>query len=104
MSFRWGSYCAAEVLLPATGSGTSVARYRDPWGNPYVYFLFPPSKGKGPPAGARRDKFLVPVNSEYDLYSFGPDGQTSIPFTAAKGRDDIVRASDGGYIGPASKY
>ena len=90
--------------LPADLTVVGRAGLLDPWGNPYVYFLFPPSNGKGPPAGARRDKFLVPVNSEYDLYSFGPDGQTSVPFTAKKGRDDIVRASDGGYIGPASKY
>ena len=33
----------------------------DPWGNPYQYNKFP--AGKGVPPGARRDRFLVPINS-----------------------------------------
>jgi len=88
--------------LAAIGRG----RARDPWGNPYVYYKFPPPKGKGnaPPAGARKDRFLVPVNSTYDLYSMGADGKTALAFTAKAARDDIVRANDGGYVGPAVKF
>jgi general secretion pathway protein G len=78
----------------------------DPWGRPYVYLKFPPSKGRGggPPGGARRDRFLVPVNSEFDLYSLGKDGQSSAAFTAKASHDDVVRANDGGFIGLASKF
>ena len=76
----------------------------DPWGRPYIYYRFPESHGQAPPSGARRDRFLVPVNSDYDLYSQGKDGQTSIPFTARASRDDVVRANDGGYIGLASGF
>ena len=76
----------------------------DPWGRPYIYYPFPESHGHAPPAGARRDRFLVPVNSEYDLYSQGKDGETSIAFTANASRDDVVRANDGSYIGLASKF
>jgi general secretion pathway protein G len=46
----------------------------------------------------------VPVNSTFDLYSLGPDGKSSPPFTAAPSQDDIVRANDGGFIGLASDY
>jgi general secretion pathway protein G len=46
----------------------------------------------------------VPVNSDFDLYSMGPDGQSKPPFTAAASRDDIVRASNGGFIGPVSDF
>ena len=73
----------------------------DPWGNRYYYLSFDDTKGH---AGQRKNKNLVPINSEYDLYSAGPDGQTAAPLTARKSRDDIIRANDGGYIGLASNY
>ncbi len=74
---------------------------RDPWGNAYVYLSFTGLVGK---AQMRKDKNLVPVNSQYDLYSKGPDGESVPPFTAKKSRDDIVLANDGGYIGKAADY
>lgn len=72
----------------------------DPWGNPYVYSNFSlVSKGKW-----RKDKFLVPINSTYDLCSLGPDGQTQAPLTAKASYDDIIRANDGSFIGRAANY
>lgn len=75
----------------------------DPWGNPYRYLRINGAglKGKG---ALRKDKSLVPVNSDFDLYSMGKDGASVAPFTAKASRDDIVRASNGGYIGPAADY
>ncbi len=52
----------------------------------------------------RRDRFLVPINSDFDLYSIGKDGGSQAPFTAMDSRDDIVRANDGGYVGLASGF
>jgi general secretion pathway protein G len=75
----------------------------DPWGRPYVYYRFPPPPPPIPPP-ARRDRFLVPINSEYDLYSLGPDGASAPALQSAWGRDDIVRANDGGWVGVAWKY
>ena len=46
----------------------------------------------------------MPLNSDFDLYSMGPDGQTATPLTAKASRDDIVRANNGGFIGVASDY
>ena len=74
----------------------------DPWGRPYQYNKFPP--GRRVPLGARRDRFLVPINSKFDLYSLGKDGRSSAPLTARASQDDVIRANDGGYIGLASKY
>lgn len=88
--------------LPADLAEIGRGGMLDPWGNPYVYFPFPPGPGK--PGGARKDKFLVPVNSTFDLYSNGPDGDTAAPFTASKSRDDIVRANDGGFVGIAGNF
>jgi general secretion pathway protein G len=72
----------------------------DPWGNPYEYL---PVEGASR-GDLRKDRFLVPVNSDFDLYSMGPDGASAAPFTAADSRDDIVRANDGGYVGIADNY
>jgi general secretion pathway protein G len=34
----------------------------------------------------------------------GPDGKTVAPLTAQDSRDDIIRANDGRYVGPAADY
>lgn len=96
--------------LPATLAGVGRQTLLDPWGNPYEYLRFPikaggKGKGKGaPPPGARRDRFLVPINSTYDLYSKGKDGASQAPLTAQASQDDIVRANDGGFIGLAAHF
>ena len=76
----------------------------DPWGNPYQYLRFDLSGGKSHPQGARKDRFLVPINSTYDLYSMGKDGETTAALTASKSHDDIIRANDGAFIGRASEF
>ncbi len=75
----------------------------DPWGNPYQFVRI------AGPGGAsigklRKDQFNVPINSDFDLYSMGPDGKSTPPLTANAARDDIVRANDGGFCGLASDY
>lgn len=72
----------------------------DPWGNPYQYRIVATS----PPGALRKDLFLVPLNSDFDLYSMGRDGASQPPLTAAASRDDIIRANNGDYVGPASAY
>jgi general secretion pathway protein G len=53
---------------------------------------------------ARKDRFLVPINSDFDLYSVGPDGDSTPPLNAKNSRDDIIRANDGLFVGPASNF
>lgn len=88
--------------LPLTLADVGID-LKDPWGNPYAYLNFDtlPGKSKGP---VRKDHNLVPLNSKYDLYSKGPDGESASPLTAQASRDDIVMANDGAFIGPASDY
>ena len=72
----------------------------DPWGNGYVYLNL---QAAGL-AKARKNKNLVPINSQYDLYSKGKDGASTSPLTAASSRDDVILANDGAFIGKASDY
>lgn len=74
---------------------------RDPWGNPYQYLNLSAPGARG---HARKDHSLVPINTDFDLYSMGPDGRSSPPLTARHSRDDIVRANNGKYVGVASGY
>jgi general secretion pathway protein G len=62
------------------------------------------SSGGGGGGQPRKDRFLVPINSDYDLYSMGPDGASTPPLTAKASHDDIIRASDGAYVGVAENF
>ena len=73
----------------------------DPWGRPYIYLSFAGLHGNGQ---MRKDKNLVPLNTQYDLYSLGADGQSRPPLTVPVSKDDVILANDGNYIGLASNY
>jgi general secretion pathway protein G len=53
---------------------------------------------------ARKDYSLVPLNTDYDLYSRGKDGQSAPPLPATVSQDDVLRANNGGFIGLASTF
>jgi general secretion pathway protein G len=85
---------------PADLGEIGFAGLLDPWGSPYQYLPV-----QGTPTGKlRKDHFMVPVNSDFDLYSMGPDGKSQAPFTAKDSRDDIVRANNGQFVGPVEAY
>jgi general secretion pathway protein G len=86
---------------PASLNEIGKGSMRDPWGNAYQYTNLGAAKGHGK---ARKNKNLVPINSDFDLYSMGKDGASVSPLTAKASRDDIVRANDGRFVGLASDY
>lgn len=72
----------------------------DPWGNPYAY-----TRVEGTPENQlRKDHNLHPINTDFDLYSMGADGDSRRPLTAQASRDDVVRANNGAFIGLAKNY
>ncbi len=74
----------------------------DPWGQPYAYLRI---DGGGNVQGqVRKDRNLNPINSDFDLYSVGPDGRSVAPLTARNSRDDIVRAGNGSFFGVAEDF
>ena len=99
-------YATEHGDFPSSLDDIGMGLIEDPWGNPYQYLKIAGEdlKGGGKDKKMRKDHFMVPVNSDYDLYSMGPDGKSQAPFTAKASRDDIVRANDGGYVGLASGY
>lgn len=100
MEMSIDTFQADSGMLPASLADVGMDTLRDPWGNPYQYTNLATSS----PGQARKDKFLVPINSDYDLWSNGPDGLSVAPLTAKSSRDDIIRANDGSYYGRASAY
>ena len=94
-------YRLDNYSYPPTLAAINMASKLDPWGNPYQYTNLETAKGHG---SARKDKNLVPINSDFDLYSMGKDGASVGPLTAKASRDDIIRASDGRFVGLASDF
>lgn len=94
-------YQTTNGALPTSLAQIGEQNLLDPWGYPYQYLDFDGLKGKGQ---MRKDHNLVPINSDYDLYSDGQDGRTTPPIVAAVSRDDVIRANNGGFVGLASDY
>src|SRR5574341_1665893 len=93
-------YITENRVPPPSLSAIGASGKLDPWGNPYQYTdLTTAGISK-----ARKNKNLVPINSEYDLYSMGKDGLSKLPLTVPVSRDDVILANDGRFIGLASKY
>ena len=101
-------YFVNHLRWPDTRSDVEHGRRRDSWGNPYQYLKIDNSgdgskgKGGGGLGKMRKDRFEVPLNDDYDLYSMGADGTSAAPLTAKASHDDIIRARD--FIGLASEY
>lgn len=94
-------YYVLNNRFPDSLAAIGKDQIKDPWMNPYYYVNVVNAINKG---SVRKDKNLTPVNSDYDLYSSGKDGDTKLPFTAKASRDDIVRCNNGAFIGLAEDY
>jgi len=84
--------------LPTDLAAIGLSGAQDPWGNSIVYVNL--ALGGAPRVG--QDGSAVNVN--YDLYSAGRDGATSLSLVDDASIDDILRASDGGFVGVVSEY
>ncbi len=86
--------------FPATLADVGQAGLRDPWGRPYVYYNVD-ANGRG---HARKDRALNPINTDFDLYSLGRDGNTHKQVSQRASADDVLRANNGRFIGLAAKF
>ena len=101
MSSKIRQYEVSKAALPATLADVGFDTRVDPWNQPYEYVNLRTSPAS---VKARKDKNLKPLNSDYDLYSIGPDGVTAASLNNSKSRDDVVRARDGAFIGTAAEF
>lgn len=85
---------------PQTLAEVGAAGRLDPWGRPYRYYNVE-ANGRG---GARKDKRLNPLNTDFDLFSVGKDGKTKPQISQKDSVDDIIRASNGRFVGKADDY
>ena len=91
-----------RMRLPASLDELGIELPLDPWGQAYVYLNI---EDAGPGfGGMRKDGKPNPLNSDYDLYSIGKDGETQGPLNAQSSHDAIVRANNGAYIGRGEDY
>ena len=100
MAARIQAYWEERRQYPDALDDVGMAGRTDPWGRPYAYYNID-KNGRG---GARKDHALNPLNSDFDLYSNGPDGQTSKQISQKSSVDDVIRAGDGRFVGPAADF
>jgi len=92
----------ANDVPPPTLNVLPIPVPLDPWQRPYRYINI---AGAGPGVGdLRKDGKLNPLNSDFDLYSTGADGDSEGSLNAAASRDDIIRANNGAFIGRVEDY
>ena len=101
MSTKIKQHQATHGSLPDSLGDVGYGNKLDPWGRAYEYMNLGNAKGNGQ---ARKDKKLAPLNSDFDLYSIGADGETQSSLSNSKSRDDVVRARDGRFIGLAEEF
>lgn len=94
-------YAEDNRVFPDALDEVGLAGRTDPWGRTYRYRNLSDEKGKG---GARKDGRLNPLNSDFDLYSVGKDGETALPLPPRVSHDDVVRARNGRFIGLAKDF
>lgn len=128
VSFLIENYASDYDEYPETLRDIDNEGLKDPWGNPYVYLNLKINAHENDDedssddehssydswhksdddriniSAARKDGNLVPINTEFDLYSFGKDGKSKPPLRAKDSHDDVIFANDGGYIGLASEF
>lgn len=93
------TYRARHHELPGSLTDLGSSAPLDPWGHSYEYVNFDTSGTVG-----QRTYDGLPINSEYDLYSRGPDGRSNPNLETETAHDDIVLARDGSFVGSAADF
>jgi general secretion pathway protein G len=93
------AYTVERNALPSALSDIAREGMKDVWGNPYVYLNVSLHNGD-----EREGHFGNSLNTDFDLYSLGPDGASNQSILDPTSHDDIVRAADGYFVGQASAF
>jgi|SRR6185369_4601237 len=86
------NYATEKGTYPTSLHVSGMIALIDPWGNEYEYRLVP----------ART--CVDTINTDFDLFSKGPNGDFVDSITEPVSKDDIIRGNDGSFVGLADKY
>lgn len=86
------AYYSDSASYPPDLATVGRGGLKDPWGNPYQYLVIPA------PGAGRQDMVLGDINTDFDLYSMGPDGVSPQSVNDPASSDDILRVNDGGSV------
>ncbi len=89
---------------PNTLAEAGLPTQLDPWGRPYEYLRLQGVDKNDLHGAWRKDRSTNPLNTDFDLYSKGKDGESEPQLTAKASHDDLVRANNGAFVGLASDY
>ena len=103
LSAAISSYNADNGAYPDDLSQIPGGLQLDPWNHPFQYLNI--ANGAANWHGkCRRDRNLNPINTDFDLYSMGADGQTAKQVNAKVSLDDIIRANNGSFVGLGADF
>ncbi|NMC73105.1 MAG: DUF1049 domain-containing protein [Geobacteraceae bacterium] len=92
------AYLIEKGTLPPNLHAIGRGDLLDPWKRPYQYVNF--SLGGTP----YQDDMTNDLNTDFDIYSTGQDGNSAQSLSDPSCQDDIVRAGDGGYVGLGQNF
>jgi general secretion pathway protein G len=93
------NYRAENGTYPDDLSQIHGGQQLDPWQRPFEYLKIEGADKKDWHGACRRDRNLNPLNTDFDLYSMGADGQTAKQVNNKTSLDDILRANNGSFVG-----
>lgn len=100
-----GTFVKENGKLPEDLNSIELENKIDPWGQPYRYLKIYGSddveNGRGQP---RRNQSQQAINTDFDLYSVGKDGNSGALLTEKISIDDIIRANNGAFMGLVADY
>jgi general secretion pathway protein G len=88
--------------MPGSIDELKIGIVKDPWGRDYRYVNFRAAEQRK--TDIRLDGRRNRLNSDFDLYSLGSDGESSGPLNDGVSRDDVIRANNGSFIGLGEDY
>ncbi len=104
MSTEITGYSLDKGSYPDTLALINRPNYKDPWKRDYVYYNWTVATPQLPtaplPQVPLKDTIgTTQLNTDYDLYSLGPDGVTAEVGGVAATVNDIARSNDGAFVG-----
>jgi general secretion pathway protein G len=100
-----GNFVKKNGKLPEDLSSIELENKTDPWGRPYRYIkIYGSDDVQNGSAKPKKNQSQQALNTDFDLYSVGQDGNSAALLTEQISLDDIIRANNGAFMGLAADY